>query len=160
MTNQLVTILDMVGKEYFVRFHVRLMSSTLGSILRFTLGGDYGDAGPTIYFNDGIVRNFRVYSYINQSKTIFSTASYPLNTWIRIEVKQILEGGQYKRIIIVNNEVLSSVINQHPVEKRNVKVYAGEPRFKAANGYIRNLIFSNSPRKGKAFLYCYKTLSR
>ena len=161
--NKLIKTLDVVGKEYNVQFQVKLMSATFGSVVRFTIaeGYNYGDGGPTIYFHNAGIRTFTFYTFINQRQTLINTAAYPLNTWITIEVKQILEGGQYKRIITVNNQVLSSVINNQPVEKRHVKVYAGGASHSAAHGYIRNLIFHNYPRKGMAsFLYCYRHFSQ
>ena len=68
-----------------------------------------------------------------------NTKVLPVNKWVKVRLSQQLEGSQYIYKIFINDKQVLRRVNTQPRDFRNVKVYAGDPWYQAAEGYIRNL---------------------
>ena len=88
-----------LGKEYIITFQLLLpaaIPSSFGSIIHFTIGGDYkkyGDRTPALFVHDK-TRLHLASAIDGKSNFQFNTPALSLNTRHNIEISQVLTGSQ------------------------------------------------------------------
>jgi len=150
--NKIVNTLPYVHEEYRVSFDVfvREIKENLEwqSILHLSIGENCkvpGDRIPGVWLNKN--GRLHVASAVNgKTNHVYNTPSaFPLNKWVSIVVEQKRIEEDYFYTITVDGEQLHSVQNNKGVRRyEDVKVYAGDPWYEPANGYIRNLKTTNA----------------
>ena len=131
------------------------------SIIHFTIGGDgwYNDKGvcgsryPAIWTRPNTNDELHFTSCVNDNASYHKTSKIE-DKWNSIEI------GQTKRVnsagneifyffIKLNGNIFHETINSNPKEITDLKVYASDPWWVAANGYIKNLVAKNSASQSK-----------
>merc|ERR1712142_140390 len=155
---QLLQVLDYMGREYIFTFSLYLYSyqprDQKSSVIHFTTTGDdgnYGDRNPAVSLSgqgnnpDKIVVGSSVNGNVNFH--VYSERKYPLKTWIPIKISRQLIDGKFIFKVVIDGEPVLSQVNKLPTEFTNVKVFASDPWYPAANGKIRN-VFLNTNKDG------------
>ena len=138
-----------VEKEYFVRFKVTATAFSgeeWSSIIRFGTGANrlnHGDRIPAVFFRekDG-KRHLFVYVQSTYGDYItFTKPEIPTNVWTDVVIEQAERGGRYVIEVIVDGEVIGSMVNYDPYVFQNVKVYLSDPWNAAQPGFIKDFSF-------------------
>lgn len=80
-----------------------------------------------------------------QNKRIGSNKSLPINVYTTILVQQqFLVQGIYQRQLFENGSLVATVNNTNAKAFQNVKIYASNPAYKAANAVIKDLMIESS----------------
>ncbi|XP_012555856.2 uncharacterized protein LOC101239439 isoform X1 [Hydra vulgaris] len=147
---RLIAVLPKFSKQYSVSLDIKPISYSLGvqSVLRFSIGEtnvSHGFQVFAIYFKS-LLGHFVVSTEINKNKNFQYTypTNIPINKWLEVTVSQYeTDENKFNFEIKLNGKQVYSVVNNHPVDHSNVKVYASDPYFPALTGLIRNFRFSN-----------------
>lgn len=151
--DKIVETLPYVHEEYQVSFDVLVKEiskiTTWQNMLHLTIGENLkvpGDRIPGLWLN----KNGRLHiaSAVNGKTNYFydTKSAFPLNKWVNIVIEQKKTHGIYLYTIQIDGEELHSVENKKGVRRyENVKVYAADPWYASANGYIRNLKITTNP---------------
>ncbi|XP_065682566.1 uncharacterized protein LOC100212647 [Hydra vulgaris] len=147
---KLIAEIPILEKEYFVSLDFCPIKFELGShnVIHFTIGSDhsnYGDKTPGIWSHSQGNGVLEIASSINGYVDVytFSTNAFEINQWSNIVICQVFNGTFYIYTIIINENVVYSVINYQAQSFVNVKVYASNPWTAAQNGTIKNLFVVN-----------------
>jgi len=142
---------DSLGKEYTITFQLLLTaetpdtsSSNAGSIIHFTVGGNYGNHGdrtPALWVYSGTEIVLR--SAIDGQDNYHDFPDLPaisLNTWHTVEISQLSNGSEIVFYMKLDGSTIATKINNQPRSFKNVKIFAGDDWFPAAFGKMKNLI--------------------
>ncbi|XP_047141698.1 uncharacterized protein LOC100211524 isoform X3 [Hydra vulgaris] len=147
---KLIAEIPVLDKEYFVSLDFNAIKFDFGShnVIHFTIGSDhfnYGDKTPGIWSNAQGNGVLDIASSINGYVDVhtFSTNAFEVNYWSNIVISQVFNGSFYIYTIIINEDVVFSIINHQANSFVNVKVYASNPWSEAQNGLIKNLFVIN-----------------
>merc|ERR1719250_476992 len=147
---------DFLGEEYTITFQLLLTagtpaptSSTAGSIIHFTIGGDCcgvpGDRTPALWVYNGteIVLRSTIDGQANYGILPDQFPDLPaisLNTWHTVEISQLSNGSEIVFYMKLDGSTIATKINNQPRSFKNVKIFAGDDWFPAAFGKMKNLI--------------------
>ncbi|XP_065663104.1 uncharacterized protein LOC136085711 isoform X2 [Hydra vulgaris] len=162
---KLLAVIPVLDKEYFVSLDFNPIKFNFGSrnVIHFTNGFDYSNYGDKIlgiWFNsqgNGVLElSFLNNGYVHN----FSTNAFEVNQWSNIVICQVFNGSFYIYTIIINKEVVFSIINHQVHSYVNVKVYGSNPWTEAQNGSIKNLLVvnGNSTKEMKPIVIITKVL--
>merc|ERR1719315_890070 len=143
--NKQLDELPYIGKEFSVSFELFLdnypaADVPYANVLHLTLGADgkvMGDRNPGVWVKPS--KEIHITSSISGNRN--SWENYPIETgnWNKIEINQKLVDEKYMFEVLLNCESKRSVENTTPDKYENVKVFAGNDWYAAADGKIRNL---------------------
>jgi len=149
-SDQLITVVPYIGREYNVSFELYLnkyQTEDWLSVLHFTTSGNsesYGDRNPAVWVGGhrDHHRQLHVSSSIDGTTNMWikSDKIYPLKTWIKIRISQALMYTQFVYSVVINEETVYTEMNDVPSMFSDVKVYGGDPWYPAQDGKIRNLV--------------------
>ena len=74
----------------------------------------------------------------------------PLNKWSIVKFKQERQGDKYVYSVLINNKVISNIINKNPVTYKDVSIFIskiGAVNRSPFSGYVRNLIIKMGSEK-------------
>ena len=119
------------------------------SLIHFTKGGNGenpGDRIPGVWFHesdgDAIERTLNICSYVNGNKNYcFNSQRVPVRKWTSVTIRQILHYGKYLYEVIVNEQLVHSIINSTPLAFHHVSLYVSDPWDDAQSGYIKELYY-------------------
>ena len=143
--NNWIATIPKLTKEWRVSFEVNPADynfDSFSSVLHMTIGdkgGRVGDRTPAIWFHR--TRGVIVSSAMD-GKASFIKAFEPApppGERTKLVVSQYLERNQYFFSIEIGNSTVFKKTNSKPAELDYVKVYSGNPWFRAQSGSIRNL---------------------
>jgi len=149
--NQISTI-DIWGPQYKVEVDIIVNSFTSGNeygysnILRFTSSDsdccNLGDRIPLIFYN----RNgfLTITSSVNGNGNDYFDYDIDLEKWYHIEIYQAERNGQYYYTIKIDGTEEVNVVNSRPLAFQDVKVFAGDNFFPAADADYKNLIWETN----------------
>ena len=150
--NTLVSTIPKLSTSYTVRFEFNPTSFQSGwtNIIHLTsTGGNcckYGDRVPGVWFwsssTNAQKNRFHICSAVNGNGNFCynSAVSVPRGQWTTVEITQRPEGAYYRYEVRVGNVLIGSVINKQAKVFTNVKAYASDNWYNAAQGMIRNLV--------------------
>eukprot|EP00463_Aulacantha_scolymantha_P002004 TRINITY_DN264_c1_g1_i3.p1 TRINITY_DN264_c1_g1~~TRINITY_DN264_c1_g1_i3.p1 ORF type:complete len:113 (-),score=14.61 TRINITY_DN264_c1_g1_i3:137-475(-) len=106
-----------------------------------TTGNNAGLGGriPAVWVN-GPGKYLHVCSGVNAQTNYFKNYPVSLKTWYHVQIKQV-ENNAKKIVynILVNNKVITSLVNTKPREYKNVKAFVADPWHPSLNGHIKNI---------------------
>ena len=147
---KLLTILPKFSKQYTVMLEVKPVSYSLGaqSVLHFSVGEGNGSHGIRIFgvWFSSLLGHFVVGTEINKNKNFHYAhgAKIPLNKWLEVTVSQYqTNDNTFTFEVKLDGKQVYAIVNNHPVEFNNVKVYASDPYSPPLTGFMRNFSFSN-----------------
>jgi len=115
------------------------------SVFHMTTGGNYGTPGsriPAVFVNRP-GKYLGVFSGVNGNVDYRQTYPVKLKTWYHVQIKQVEKegknGSMFVYTILVNNEVVTSLVNTKPSEYENVKVFVTDPWHPVLDGHIKNI---------------------
>ena len=138
-----------LGKEYMVRFKVLATrfhdaGPRWTSVLLFTTGAKEGHGSKilAVFFKN---ENKKLHLSVNTQSSFqelvrFKVPDIPTSVWTDVIVRQQERGGGHVIEVMVNGEMIGSVVNGDPFEFRDVKVYAAKG-FNAQPGFIKDFSF-------------------
>merc|ERR1712013_449227 len=154
--NNKLSEVDFLGEEYTITFQLLLTagtpattSSTPGSIIHFTIGGDCcgvpGDRTPGLWVYNGteIVLRSTIDGQANYGILPDQFPDLPaisLNTWHTVEISQLSNGSEIVFYMKLDGSTIATKINNQPRSFKNVKIFAGDDWYDAAFGKMKNLI--------------------
>merc|ERR1719430_1462362 len=148
--NKKLDELPYIGKEFSVSFELFLDSYPaadvpFASVLHLTLGENMakmGDRIPAVW----IMPSKEIHVVSAVSGKISGKEKYPVESgkWVKMEINQKLVDGKYMFEVLINGESKRSEENTTPAKYDNIKVFAGDDWYPAADGKIRNLMISTS----------------
>ena len=130
-------------------FNPRVFQGGWTNLIHLTTGANCCGAGariPGVWFhgsNSKATKNrLHICSYVrgNGNYCWNSGVIVPRGQWTRIVISQQFSGGKYIYTVTIGNKRLGSVINTTPREFANVRVFASDNWYNAAQGSIRNLV--------------------
>ena len=138
-----------MGKEYIVRLKLlptQFAGVEWASVIHFTTGADQGTHGariPAVYIRE---TNGARCLYVMAQATygegiVFTYPEVPTNEWIDVVIEQAERAGRYVIEVIVNGEIIGSMVNYDPYVFANVKVYVSDPWYSAQPGFIKDFTF-------------------
>merc|ERR1719209_2406814 len=143
--NKKLDELPYIGKEFSISFELFLDSYPaadvpFANILHITLGADntkMGDRIPALW----IKPDKEIHEGAAISGKVNSVGNHAIESgkWNKIEFNQKLVDGKYMYEVLLNGESKRSVENTTPEKYENVKVFAGDDWYPAADGKIKNL---------------------
>ena len=152
MKNNLLTIIPRLSTEWSVSFEFRQRSVSEGytNIIRFTTSDTksiptIGNRIPAVFLNPGSAM-LHFTSAVNGNANYIVEPSTPLelNEKYHIEIHQrYVSRGGYRYFIKVDGIEVHSVINTDARQFYNVKVFASDPWYNEANGFISNFQLTN-----------------
>merc|ERR1719317_929594 len=147
---------DFLGEEYTITFQLLLTagtpaptSSTAGSIIHFTIGGDCcgvpGDRTPGLWVYNGteIVLRSTIDGQANYGILPGQFPDLPaisLTTWHTVEISQLSNGSEIVFYMKLDGSTIATKINNQPRSFKNVKIFAGDDWYDAAFGKMKHLI--------------------
>ena len=141
-------------REWKVSFEIKPLrrSTKPTNIFHATTGGNkknHGERTPAIFFTKLSTRLF-VCSSINDNPNLCKISPrLPLGKWTKIVVQQTQkEDLKYYYEIFINDKKKISIVNKKPRIFKNVKYYASDPFYQAANAMIRNVVIEKYQPKG------------
>ena len=140
----MLTIIPKLDKEWSVSFDFKSTgtNNVTSNVLHLTTGNnnkEYGSRIATVWSFTSSTKLF-IESPINGNKNFRTTTDIlPANTWVTIQIRNMLVGGKYIYKVAIDGRKYVELINNQAEEFHTVKVYAGDPWFSAHTGYIRNL---------------------
>ena len=138
-----------VGKEYMVRFKL-LPTGFAGvewtSVIHFTTGANqhaHGARIPAVFIREiNSARGLYVAAQATYGENFdFTKPDIPTNEWTDIFIQQAERAGRYVIEVIVNGEIIVSMVNYDPYVFANVKVYVSDPWYSAQPGFIKDFTF-------------------
>ena len=154
MKNNLLTIVPRLSTEWSVSFEFRHTSLTpvWTNIIQFTTsddsnsrinGTEFGDRTPAVFVKPGSTI-FYFASAVNGKNDYNVERLFKPNEKSHIEIHQrYVSRGDYRYFIKVDGIEVHSVINTDARQFYNVKVYASNPWYDEANGFISNFQLTN-----------------
>merc|ERR1719209_1380019 len=143
--NKKLDELPYIGKEFSISLELFLDSYPgaevpFANILHITLGADntnMGDRIPALW----IKPDKEIHEGAAISGKVNSVGNHAIESgkWNKIEINQKLVDGKYMYEVLLNGESKRSVENTTPEKYENVKVFAGDDWYPAADGKIKNL---------------------
>merc|ERR1719222_102057 len=143
--NKQLDELPYIGKEFAVSFELFLDSYPasdvpFANVVHLTLGENMvkmGDRIPAMWIRP--TKEIHVASAVSGQHS--SAASYPVESgkWVKVEINQKLVDGKYMFEVLINGESKRSDENTTPAKYDNIKVFAGDDWYPAADGKIRNI---------------------
>ena len=137
-----------VGKEYMVRFKVlctEFAGTLFTSVLHFTTGkdGGHGCRIPAVFFMEkNGKRQLRIAAQSTDGEDIvFKHPNIVNNVWIDVVIQQTERAGRYVIELILNDEIIGSMVNHDPYVFENVKVYVSDPWYPAQPGFLKDFSF-------------------
>jgi len=142
--NKVYQIIKKVYKTFDVSFDLYINSwpRRWGNVFHMTTGGDnvkIGNRVPAVWVN-GPGKFLYVANGVNGNKDYVKRYTVKLKTWYHVQIKQV--ENKAKKIvytILVNNKVISSLVNTKPREYKNVKAFVADPWYPALDGHIKNI---------------------
>jgi len=144
--NKVYQIIKKVYKTFDVSFDLYINSYGVGgngwrSVFHMTTRGDYG-AGmriPAVWVNSK-GKFLHVTSGVNSNVNYVKNIPVSLKTWYHVQIKQVEnKAKQIVFTILVNNKVISSLVNTKAREYKNVKAFVADPWSPALDGHIKNI---------------------
>jgi len=142
--NKVYQTIKKVYKTFDVSFDLYINSyggGTWLSVFHMTTGNNAGLGGriPAVWVN-GPGKYLHVCSGVNAQTNYFKNYPVSLKTWYHVQIKQV-ENNAKKIVynILVNNKVITSLVNTKPREYKNVKAFVADPWHPALNGHIKNI---------------------
>ena len=138
-------------QQWYLSFDIKPKGNVgqFGNIFHATKGGNsaaYGDRIPAIWFLPGQLKMHICCSINSKKNHCFNTKTdLPTTTFTNVRVSQTWNSTHYVYQIFVNGDLKSSQVNFSPDVFKNVKVYAADPWYPAANADVKNLVFQNIP---------------
>merc|ERR1739844_192003 len=138
--NKQLDELPYIEKEFSISFELFLNSYPGADVLHLTLGENMakmGDRIPWVWIRPS--KEIHVASAVSGVPS--SAASYPVESgkWIKMEINQKQVDGKYMFEVLINGESKRSDENTTPAKYDNIKVFAGDDWYPAADGKIKNL---------------------
>jgi len=143
--NKVYQIIKKIYKTFDVSFDLYINSYGGGkwlSVFHMTTGRNHGTIGsriPAVWVN-GPGKYLAVSNGVNGNTNYWKNYPVKLKTWYHVQIKQV--ENKAKKIvytILVNNKVVSSLVNTKPREYKNVKAFVADPWHPALNGHIKNI---------------------
>ena len=133
------------GKDWKVSFNLKLtgkIGNRWGSIIHFTTGGNnnkYGNRIPAVWTIPGKT-SLHFCSAINGNKNkYFNSRPIKLNRFVKIRIEQkYVKPKHHRYSVYLNGKRIYTVINKVARVFKNVKIYAGDPWYNPAKGFITN----------------------
>ena len=126
------------------------------NVIHLTTGGNccgYGQRTPGVWFhgsNGRATKNkFHICSAVNGNGNFCYNTGLVVSRgqWTSVEISQLQVGGSYVYTVKVDNKVIGKpVINKVARDFSNVKVYAADAWYNAAQGSIKNLVINANAR--------------
>merc|ERR1711970_1234094 len=143
--NKKLDELPFIGKEFSISFELFLDNFPAAdvpyvSVLHFTVGADSGNMGdriPAVWVKPS--KEIHITSAISGNVNSFENYAIETGKWNKIEINQKLVDEKYMFEVLINGESKRSVENTSPDKYENIKVFAGDDWYPAAEGKIRNL---------------------
>ena len=152
--NNLLTTVKVLQRGWSVSFEIKPTGivSRWANIIHATLGRDnkrYGDRNPAVWFRPN-TRRLHICSAVSGNKNrCYNSASLPKNKFTRVLIRQIQKRDfKYHYQIFINGRKRLDVINRRPRIFKNVKYYATDPWYTAANAQLRSFKLKMFPHKG------------
>ena len=146
--------------QYIVKFQFqpKVFQGGWTNILHLTTGGNccgYGNRIPGVWFhgsNGGAKTNkLHICSSVNgNGNNCYNSAGVPKGQWTSVEISQLLIDGSYQYTVKLDGKVVHPVVMKRVQAFANVKVYAADNWYNAAQGNIKNLVINP-----KASMYLY-----
>ena len=76
-----------------------------------------------------------------QSNYCIESQRVPVRKWTSVTIRQILHYGKYLYEVIVNEQLVHSIINSTPLAFHHVSLYLSDPWYAAQSGYIKDLYY-------------------
>merc|ERR1719209_830332 len=141
--NKKLDELPFIGKEFSISFELFLDSYPaaevpFANILHITLGADntnMGDRIPALWIKPD--KEIHEGAAISGNKNSVGNHAIESGKWNKIEINQKLVDGKYMYEVLLNGESKRSVENTTPEKYENVKVFAGDDWYPAADGKIK-----------------------
>merc|ERR1739844_639466 len=136
--NKKLDDLPFMEKEFSVSFELFLDNYQAAgvpyvSVLHFTMGNRI----PAVWVMPS--KQIHVTSAISGNANSLENYAIETGKWNKIEINQKLVDGKYMFEVLLNGESKRSVENTTPDKYENIKVFAGDDWYPAAEGKIRNL---------------------
>ena len=159
-SNNALQTIDILHKQWMVRFSVKLLGTLAhwSEFFRIGLGsGDnnvYGDRAPSVALLPKSQQMVITVMSPNHLGSTDSRAAYnpitPLNInqWTSLEVGQVLIDDEYLMEIRLDGEILHSVENVNPKAFENMIVYASTGYHAVSNVHIKDLSIMTFPDDG------------
>merc|ERR1711970_1141325 len=148
--NKKLDELPFIGKEFSVSFELFLDNCPAAdvpyvSVLHFTVGADGGAMGdriPAVWIMPS--KEIHITSAISGNPNSLENYAIETGKWNKIEINQKLVDEKYMFEVLINGESKRSVENTTPDKYENIKVFAGDDWYPAAEGKIKNLKIATS----------------
>lgn len=158
--NQLLDIISKRSKGYTVTFDIKPISvvPTWTNILHFTITGNrgnFGDRAPGVWFLKNSTRLYICSDFhASANKCSVSKSPLKLGEYTSVEIKQYDLGYSYW----IYRSKINGIFNHNwanfkPRCFMDVKLYASNPWYSAADAVIKNLKYTDTI-SGKSALYC------
>ena len=138
-----------VGKEYMVRFKVlatKFVGAEWINVLHFYNDEKYKNHGnriPAVYFKE-TAGTRRLYVFTQSTDTvvaIFTATDILDGVWTDVLIQQVERAGRYVIEVVVNGDMIGSIVNADPYVFENVKVYASNKWSPAQTGFMKDFSF-------------------
>jgi hypothetical protein len=149
LKNNLIGTIPSLATSYEISFEFYPVTSGNGwtSLIHLSIGENmrrYGDRTPGIFIRsvDGkTIERLHTCAAISGNRIACYSfmGGVPLNKWHQVYISQKLVGSDLVYSIFLNGKLIKSWTNNKPQVFNNVKVYAADPWYPAANAWIRNL---------------------
>ena len=129
-----------------VRFKVLatgLTGTEWNSVLQFTTGVKEGSMIPAVKFiEENSVRHLKIVAQSSFQESVhFKVANIPNDVWTEVVIQQVKLGERYVIQVVVNGEMIGSIVNGDPIVFNDVDVYASNPWQVAQPGFIKDFSF-------------------
>ncbi|XP_065661527.1 uncharacterized protein LOC105843664 isoform X4 [Hydra vulgaris] len=145
--NNLIARLPWLENAYSISFKFKPRSYSHGAknVIHLTLGNDllqYGDRNPGVWFS--APGTLQIFSPVNGYRDYITLInSLPLNTWSSIRISQIRVAGVYTYSVNFNGNIIKSVENTLPQSFQNPFLFAADPWYDSADGFIKDFRIIN-----------------
>ena len=145
-------VLPQLGKQWYLSFDIipgKALVDTWANIVHATIGGNidnYGDRTPGVWFRPK-TRRLHICTALGTNRNYCYDHGTLPNRFTNVQVRQTwsTEENVYKYIITIDGRVVRRVTNTRAQVFKNVTLYASDPWHKAADAFVRNLVFTNLP---------------
>ena len=119
--------------------------ATFTSVLHFTKGSNEGHGCriPAVFFMEkNGERQLRIaVQSTDGEQIVFKHPNIVNNVWIDVVIQQAERAGRYVIELIVNGEIIGSMMNHDPYVFENVNVYASDPWYPTQPGFLKDFSF-------------------
>ena len=168
--NTLLRTIPKLSRTYTIKFdfNPRVFQSGWTNIIHLTTGGNccnYGYRIPGVWFHGASSRSTKnrlhVCSAVNGKGNFCwnSGVTIPRGKWTTVFITQQPEGNSYRYTVKVGNVQIGTVINSQAREFSNVKVFASDNWYNAAQGSIRNLVITPIAQGWSCYLEPFVVIS-